>query len=80
MYRQHVLFLGHRARMYTGSTVGITINVKNILCKYEVPTKMCHGRCLAVNKFITTTGNNNVSVDNKMHVSIIHTRQYIVIH
>ena len=45
-----------------GSTVGSNVNIV---------TKMCHATYSAVKKFITTGCNNNVSVDNKTHASII---------
>ena len=50
-----------------GSTVGR--NVKNIMCKYDIPTKMCQGTYSAMKKLITSY--NNVSVENKMYGGII---------
>ena len=52
-----------------GSTV--SRNVKNITCKYDVPTKTCHGTYSSVKNFITITCKNNVSIDTKTSPSII---------
>ena len=59
-----------------GSTV--RRNVKNITCKYDVPTKMCHGTYSSVKKFITTSHNNNVSIDSRTYASIIAECNYIM--
>ena len=53
--------------MSVGSIVGR--NVKNIMCRYDIPTEMCHVTFPAVKRLITTY--DNVSVDNKMYGGII---------
>ena len=55
--------------MNMGSTVGR--NVKNIMCQYDVLTKMCRETYSAVKTFIAISCNNNVSVDNKTYANII---------
>ena len=64
-YKQHNLVVAHRA----SSTVDR--DIKNIMCKYDVPITICDGTYSAVKKLITTSCDNNISIDKKTYASII---------